>query len=249
MRKRASAPFNRVADRYDETRGGDARGAHLAAEVAQWLTAGLVLEVGVGTGVVAAALRDLGYEVIGVDLSPAMLAHARTRLGPRIAVGDALALPVASSAVENVLFVAALHVIGDVPGAVDEAARVLRPGGRLVVIHDRPIRDVDHIEEAIEPLAALRQIRPDSTEAVTAAARAARLRPVAETTTGPDRWAESPDHVADLVEARVWQPLWDVDDTTWATTVGPVVARLRALPDPDRPRHRVERHRLAVFTR
>ncbi|HEY6596686.1 MAG TPA: methyltransferase domain-containing protein, partial [Asanoa sp.] len=71
-----SLPFDRVADRYDATRGGEERGRALADAVQPWLAPGRTLEVGVGTGLVAAELRARGFDVYGVDLAPAMVARA-----------------------------------------------------------------------------------------------------------------------------------------------------------------------------
>jgi ubiquinone/menaquinone biosynthesis C-methylase UbiE len=48
-----SINFDRVADRYDESRGGAARGERFAAGLLPWLVPGRVLEVGVGTGLVS----------------------------------------------------------------------------------------------------------------------------------------------------------------------------------------------------
>src|SRR6266511_2558710 len=172
MHARLSVCFDQVADMYDASRGGVERGARIAADVVPWLVPGRVLEVGVGTGIVAAALRARGRQVHGVDLSAAMLRRALDRLGPTVVQADALALPVASAALDNVLFVAALHVIGDVAGAVAEAARVLRPGGRLVAVYGVPKREPadDDIGEVLAPLALLRGARPDTPAAILAAA-------------------------------------------------------------------------------
>ena len=52
---------------------------------------GSVLEVGVGTGAVMIALRERGHPVVGVDLSPAMLALAQPRLGLGVAVAAGFA--------------------------------------------------------------------------------------------------------------------------------------------------------------
>src|SRR5262245_19859134 len=120
-----SVSFDRIAERYDETRGGDKRGREIAEEVLPWLVDGPTLEVGVGTGLVAAALAKRGRHVLGVDLSPAMLARAYTRMGPRVALGDAQALPVATGSLANVYYVWVLHLVGDPAATLAEAARVL----------------------------------------------------------------------------------------------------------------------------
>jgi SAM-dependent methyltransferase len=240
--------FDRVADVYDATRGGEARGAQVAADIAPWLAPGPVLEVCIGTGLVAAALPRPCY---GVDLSAAMLARAVDRLGTgRLVRGNALALPFRSSTLDNVVFVAALHVIGDVTGAIAEAARVLRPGGRIVAHHAPWIREPSDMKDAVEPLTKLFEpLRPDVPAAIDAAAAAAGLRLVDRTISYRVREDETPNGEADSIEGRLWSALWDVDETTWRDVVMPVVARLRALPDPDRPRAEVSHCQLSIYTR
>jgi SAM-dependent methyltransferase len=246
-----SLAFDRVAEVYDATRGGDERGARTVKDIVPWLVPGLVLEVAVGTGIIAAALRDEGYDVVGVDLSAGMLAHAARRLGPgRIALADALALPLADSTVDNVVVVHALHVIGDVPGALAEAARVLRPGGRLVALHSPWRREPTDVQDALAALIALRDAQaPDTPAAVDPAAAAAGIRLVTRTASTPARFETSPAAVVDIIERRLWSSLWDMDEETWREVVEPGVARLRALPDPDRPRADVSHCQVSVFTR
>jgi SAM-dependent methyltransferase len=245
-----SLPFDRIADRYDETRGGPPRGRQLAAVIAPWLGAGPVLEVAIGTGLVAAGLNDLGHEVVGVDLAPAMVARARERLGPRIAVGDALALPVASAAVGAVAIVAALHVIGDVAGALREAARVVRPGGRVVTLFAPGARQ-DTPTDLSEVLAALPNgDRPDKPAAVHAAAAAAGLTTlVAERLSIPTPQTETPRQAADDIRNRTWSNLWRLDADAWQREIEPILDRLRALPDQDRPRERTLTFELVAFQR
>jgi SAM-dependent methyltransferase len=251
MDRRASLSFDRVADRYDDSRGGVARGERVAADLVPWLAPGPVLEVGVGTGIVAAALRFHGLTVYGVDLSMSMLRRAVDRLGSTVVCADALALPVRSGSIDNVLFVAALHAIGDVPGAVAEAARVLRPGGRLLAVHGIPLRepDDDEVARVLVPLTRLRDFRTDTEAAVDAAAAAASLTPVGTARVSPVSLDHTPNTVADGIEQRLWSYLWTVDDATWDAVVAPVVADLRALPEPDRRRSYRLSARLVVFAR
>jgi SAM-dependent methyltransferase len=246
-----SINFDRVADQYDDSRGGAARGERIAADIASWLAPGAVLEVGVGTGIVAAALRARGVPVHGVDLSAAMLRYAVDRLGPVVVRADALALPVASGSADNVLFVAALHAIGDVLGAVAEAVRVLRAGGRLIAVHGVPLRVPadDDVARAVVPLAGLRDFRSDTVAALDEAAAAASLEPVGTAWVARASRADTPNAVADSIERRLWSYLWYVDELTWETIVAPVVAALRALPEPNRPRQYELSSRLVVFAR
>jgi len=99
---------------------------------------GRVLEVGVGTG------RNLpcyasGVELTGIDLSPAMLTRAQARAEQTgravdLRVGDAECLPFADASFDTVLATLTLCSIPDDVTAVAEMARVLRPGGRLVLL-------------------------------------------------------------------------------------------------------------------
>jgi SAM-dependent methyltransferase len=241
--------FDRIADRYDETRGGAKRGAEMLADIRPWLRPGLVLEVGVGTGLIAAALAGAGVATLGVDISPRMATRARDRLGRRVAVGDARQLPVRSSGVANVLFVWVLHLVGDAAAALAEAARVVQPGGRVIAMHGFPRPDDTDISDALAALnAGPRRTRSDTDEALATAATAAGLTLLHNGASQPYRLSQSPNEVADLIEERVWSYLWRLDDAQWQALVVPALAALRALPEPDRPRPFNQRHRVSVFT-
>jgi SAM-dependent methyltransferase len=247
---RTPLAFDRIADRYDATRGGPERGVRIVEELEPWLLPGRLLEVGVGTGIVALALRDRGYDVTGVDLSPAMLAHAVRRLGPgRLAVGDARRLPVRSASVSTVVFVYALHVVGDIDAALAEAARVLQPGGRVAAVHGGAKDDPTDIFDAVASIAPLRVARIDVAPTVLAAAAAWGLEPVSQGETAPVVVRETPRSFIDGIRQRSWSWLWNVDDAVWAERVDPALVRLEALPDPDRPREYRQRHLLTVLSK
>jgi len=108
-----SISFDRAAAIYDETRGGEKRGK-LCAEALepQLAISGLTLEIGVGTGLVAAALQAGGRCVVGVDISVQMLQRARSRK-LAVARADALALPFASGSVDAAYSVWVLHLVAD----------------------------------------------------------------------------------------------------------------------------------------
>lgn len=241
-------PFDRIADRYDETRGGARRGEEMAGELVGWLAPGRVLEVCVGTGVVSAALAARGVAVCGLDISAPMLARAHQRLGSRVIQGDARRLPVADASVDNVLFVWALHLVGDLRAALAEAARVVRPGGRIVAVHAGPHSGHPELATAMAPLKPVRFARrPDTLDAVTRAAERAGLRVVhAGLVIGGELSATPAGTIAEI-ESRVWSFLWQVDDAEWREHVTPTIAALRALPDQDRPRRFHSPHQLTVF--
>lgn len=101
-----------------------------------------VVDYGAGTGVyteaVAEALPD-GL-VVAVEALPELAAKLRERLGPRllervnVVVAGDNHVPVEDGCADRVVMVDVLHHLFDQPGALDEAARLLRPGGLFVVV-------------------------------------------------------------------------------------------------------------------
>ncbi len=99
---------------------------------------GRVLEVGFGPGHLLADLAAAGYAVAGVDLSRHMVRRARRRLRrlgrpAPLALGRAHALPFAPGAFSAIVATFPTPYIYD-PAWIDQARRVLAPGGRLVVV-------------------------------------------------------------------------------------------------------------------
>lgn len=97
---------------------------------------GPVLDVGCGTGLATAELVRLGVEVSGLDLSPGMLDMARRRLPEvRFEAGSMLALPHRDGAFGGVVaWYSTIHVPdAELPVALAELARVLRPGGHMML--------------------------------------------------------------------------------------------------------------------
>lgn len=126
------------AARYDESRGGPER-ARAAAEAVHELLpkGGRVLELAVGTGIVAAELVALGNLVHGVDVSPAMLRHARIRLPGHVAAGDANQLPLADRRCDAVVAIWLLHLLEDSDPVLAEVARILRPDGVFITTTEK----------------------------------------------------------------------------------------------------------------
>jgi SAM-dependent methyltransferase len=233
-----SLSFERIADRYDQTRGGEERGRHAAGILDGVLELGpLSLEVGVGTGLVADGLAELGHRVVGVDLSPGMAARAVGRIGPRAAVADARRLPIRDGSFDQAYSVWVLHLVGDVPAVLAEVARVLRSGGRYVVVpgygqdsDDRLSLLFHEMWDALDP----EGVRRDNEPRLRQVAPAAGLR-VVEAFRGPDLVRrQSPDEIARNIEERVFSILWDVDEDRWRRHVEPVLEEVRAMPDPER---------------
>ena len=98
-----------------------------------------VLDAACGTGRHAVRLADAGHTVIGVDSSEAMLEHARAKLpGATFHVGELERIPLASSSVDAVVCALALSHARDLRPGVDEIARVVRPGGCVIVSNPHP---------------------------------------------------------------------------------------------------------------
>lgn len=104
---------------------------------------GRVLDLACGSAPLWPALRGRPY--LGVDLSAAELDLARRRGAGPLLRADATALPMAEGSADTVVCAMALQVITPLPAALAEIARVLVPGGRLVVLlPDRwPLRGAD----------------------------------------------------------------------------------------------------------
>ncbi|MDD7933123.1 class I SAM-dependent methyltransferase [Actinomycetospora straminea] len=103
------------------------------------LPAGEALDAACGTGRWAAHLADRGHTVVGVDQSPAMLDRARTKLpDARFLEGQLTALPLPDASVDAAVCALALVHVADLATAIGELARVVRPGGRIVVSDVHP---------------------------------------------------------------------------------------------------------------
>src|SRR5262249_27723680 len=96
-------------------------------------SAAAVLDVGCGNGLYLTRLRTWGIAATGCDLSRGMLAAARAS-GANLVNADATRLPLRASAFDVVLAPHMLYHVPDRGTAASEMRRVLRPGGRCVVV-------------------------------------------------------------------------------------------------------------------
>jgi len=234
----SSIAFDRIADRYDATRGGDARGRHTAAAFAPWLPPGTVVELGVGTGLIGSAMAASGRQIVGVDLARPMLDRAAERLPGRIVQGDVLAPPFRSGAAAAVVAVHVLHLVGDLAGAVRASAALLQRGGRLVVSGiDGNHHSDDDIWAIQHDVAARHRLIPNPpAEAIIDIGRDDGLLLIHDGHMPRRKFAQSPAHAADLLESRAWSWCWGISDDVWASEVVPAIGALRALPEPARQR-------------
>ena len=131
--------FNQVASQWDQMRRqffpDSVRDKALA--VAGVESGRLAADVGAGTGFVTEALLSKGLRVIVVDQSEEMLAAMRYKFGARAEVdyrlGVAEHLPLEDAAVDYAFANMYLHHVEDPPAAIREMARIVKPGGWLVI--------------------------------------------------------------------------------------------------------------------
>jgi 2-polyprenyl-6-hydroxyphenyl methylase / 3-demethylubiquinone-9 3-methyltransferase len=97
------------------------------------LTGRTVLDLGCGGGLLAAPLARAGARVIGIDLSQASLRVALEHAEACFVRGDVLHAPLRADSFDIVLLADVLEHVNSIGDALDEAARLLRPGGLLYV--------------------------------------------------------------------------------------------------------------------
>jgi demethylmenaquinone methyltransferase/2-methoxy-6-polyprenyl-1,4-benzoquinol methylase len=132
--------FDEVARRYDVTNtvlsfGQDHRWRRRTRQCLMLQPGDRVLDLAAGTGVSTIELARSGARAIACDFSLGMLRAGRTSRRRRVpfVAGDAMRLPFAESAFDAVVISFGLRNVVDVPRALREMARVVRPGGRLVI--------------------------------------------------------------------------------------------------------------------
>lgn len=125
--------------------GGQEREVEAAlAAAARQPAVGRLLDIGTGTGLVLGLLAGDAESAIGIDRSPEMLRLARAKLsqdGRQMAElqhADMRNLPFADASFDTVTLSQVLHFVDDPAGVVLEAARVLAPGGKLLIAEFAP---------------------------------------------------------------------------------------------------------------
>jgi ArsR family transcriptional regulator len=148
--REASDSFRREGADWDELRALDLPAAQIEAALLAALPPriGRLLDIGAGTGRLLELVAPRVDTALGVDASREMLALARARLSERgladrchVRQADMYRLPLPDAAFDAVTLQMVLHYAEDPAAALAEAARVLRPGGTLLVLdlapHDR----------------------------------------------------------------------------------------------------------------
>ncbi|MDT8332241.1 metalloregulator ArsR/SmtB family transcription factor [Roseomonas gilardii] len=140
--REASETFQRQGSDWDEMRALGLPAAGIEAALLEALPArpGRLLDIGTGTGRLLELAAGRAENALGVDASRAMLALARARLAERglaqrcaVRQADMYRLPIADGSFDTVTLQMVLHYAEDPAAVLAEAARVLAPGGRLLI--------------------------------------------------------------------------------------------------------------------
>ena len=152
----ASAYFARNAARWDEIRSLYVSEAAVEAAIVQAAAPapyGRLIDLGTGAGRMLTLLGPHAGHAIGLDLSQQMLNIARAEVGraglPRVELrhGDIYATGLPAGSADRVVVHRVLHYLSDPGGAVTEAARLLAPSGRLLIIDFAP-HGLEHLRQA-----------------------------------------------------------------------------------------------------
>jgi ArsR family transcriptional regulator len=141
--------FERHAADWDELRSLHVGEGEVEAAIARALAdrpVGRLVDIGTGTGRMIELFGREAQQALGIDRSPDMLRVARAKLAEagleaELRQGDMYALPLPSGSADTVIIHQVLHYAQQPGAAVSEAARLLAPGGRLLIVdfapHDR----------------------------------------------------------------------------------------------------------------
>jgi SAM-dependent methyltransferase len=145
--------FGGFADDYDHYRPTYPRAA---VEWALGTTPLRVGDLGAGTGSMSRLLADCGHDVIAIEPDPRMRRSLEQAPDPRITVraGSAESIPVADGTLDALVAAASFHWF-DLPKALPEMARALRPGGTVAIAWNHRDDDVDWVEQMSQILGRL----------------------------------------------------------------------------------------------
>ncbi len=236
-----SVSFDPVADRYDQTRGYPAgvpdKIADVLIDAGRVPPAGSMLEIGIGTGRIALPLLARGVDVTGVDISEKMLSHLRAKyeaerpaqseshLGQlAVHIADMTALPFGDGTFDATVAVHVLHLVSEWRRALDEALRVTRRGGALLLgwdtLQSSSLHDIkDEWQTIVRDLGfPLRRVGAQDSAEVLADLRARGL-PVEERIATTWTYAERPRVELESVTKREWSMAWLVPDDIFDESV------------------------------
>lgn len=254
-----SVSFDRVADRYDQTRGYP---EGVPERIAEALIAagnvppgGAMLEIGIGTGRIALPLLARGVNVTGVDISAKMTERLREKYAAErsardgaswgrltVELADMTALPFADGAFDATVAVHVLHLVPAWQRALDEALRVTRRGGALLLgwdtLQSTSLHRVkDEWQRIVRELGfPLRRVGAQDSSAVLDELRARGLA-VEERIATTWTFEERPREELESVTKREWSMAWLVPDDIFSASARRLEAWAQAEYGPalDRP--------------
>jgi SAM-dependent methyltransferase len=125
--------YSRQAEHYDETRAASPSVLRVLREALEGAPGPRLADIGGGTGNYALALRGEGWDPVVIDRSPKMLSRAAAK-GLETQQADARRLPFADQEFDAAAMISMLHHVEDRAAAVAEGQRIIRSGGRLVLV-------------------------------------------------------------------------------------------------------------------
>jgi SAM-dependent methyltransferase len=125
--------YSRQAEHYDETRSASPSVLRPLRQALEGAPGPRLADIGGGTGNYSLALQREGWDPVVVDRAPEMLARAAAK-GLETVEADAERLPFADETFDAAIMISMLHHVEHRGGALAEARRMLRRGGRLVLI-------------------------------------------------------------------------------------------------------------------
>jgi len=153
--KAAQSYFRAHAADWDRIRALHVAESEVEAAIGEALGPGpfkLLVDLGTGTGRILELFANRYERGLGFDLNQAMLAYARSKLSKahlthaQVRHGDLYALSLPDGVADAVVMHQVLHFLSDPPLAIREAARVLAPGGRLLIADFAP-HDLEFLRE------------------------------------------------------------------------------------------------------
>ncbi|MGD1055261.1 MAG: class I SAM-dependent methyltransferase [Nitrososphaerales archaeon] len=215
--------FDRVADSYDATRSLPEPVMDSALDAMRLALADCrtVIDAGVGTGRFAKPLQEMGFDVVGVDVSPGMLAKAREKGVKGLVLADLHGLPARDEAFDAAVVVHVLHLVRDWRAVTKEVGRVCKKkvvslvGGRA---HDGPSVRTDYLRLRSEFGRGLDRFE-DGEEGLRRLAPPSQVLRVAEYSD-----EVSADDEVSYLEGRGSSVTWDLDEDTHRR----IIAELRA---------------------